>query len=80
VRQEDVLAAVKRGIAKVNIGTETRQAYEVALRSPVTLGRESGSVPAAQEAVYHRTTWLMRDYFGLAGTRPVVTGRATGAT
>jgi ketose-bisphosphate aldolase len=72
VRQEDVLAAVKRGIAKVNIGTETRQAYEVAVR-------ESGSVPAAQEAVYHRTTWLMRDYFGLAGTWPVVTGRAAGA-
>ena len=52
----------KRGIAKINIGTEIRQAYEVTLR-------ETGSVAAAQDAVYERTGWLIRDYFGLAGSR-----------
>jgi len=67
VKREHLLAAVKKGIAKVNIGTEIRHAYESALRA-------SESVAAAQDAVYERTCWLIRDYFGLAGTRRLVTG------
>jgi ketose-bisphosphate aldolase len=67
VKQEYLLAAIKKGITKVNVGTEIRQAYESALR-------ESGSVTAAQDAVYQRTGWLIKDYFGLAGTRSLVVG------
>ena len=67
IKQEILQAAVQRGITKVNVGTEIRQAYEAALR-------ESGRVAAAQEAVYERTTWLLHDYFGLAGTRGRLTG------
>lgn len=62
VRREDVLAAMKHGIAKINVGTEIRQAYESALKT-------TGRVAAAQEAVYTRTTELIRDYFGLSGLR-----------
>ena len=62
VKRESVLAAIKHGIAKINIGTEIRQAYETALR-------ETKSVAAAQDAVYERTCWLIRDYFGIAGSR-----------
>ncbi len=62
VKQEYLLEAIKRGIAKVNIGTEIRQAYE-------TVMRESDDVALAQHAVYDRTCWLLRDYFGIAGTR-----------
>ena len=62
VKRDNVLAAVKRGIAKVNVATEIRQAYEAALR-------ETDSVPAAQEAVYDRTVWLLRDYFEVANSR-----------
>jgi ketose-bisphosphate aldolase len=65
VRQEYLLAAIKKGITKVNVGTEIRQTYEVALK-------ESGGVAAAQDAVYERTSGLLRDYFGLAGTRRLV--------
>lgn len=65
VKREYLLAAIKKGIAKVNVGTEIRQAHESALR-------ESSSVAAAQDAVYERTCWLIRDYFGLAGTRRLV--------
>jgi fructose-bisphosphate aldolase class II len=65
VRQEYLLAAIKRGITKVNVGTEIRQSYEPALA-------ESGRVDAAQDAVYERTCWLLRDYFGLAGTRGLI--------
>jgi fructose-bisphosphate aldolase, class II len=62
IQRESLLGAVKKGIAKVNVGTELRQAYELALR-------DSGNLPAAQEAVYARTTWFIRDCFGTAGTR-----------
>jgi fructose-bisphosphate aldolase class II len=67
VKREHLLAAIQKGIAKVNIGTEIRQAYESALMV-------SESVAAAQDAVYERTCWLIRDYFSLAGTRRLVTG------
>lgn len=62
VIREYVLQAIKNGIAKVNVGTEIRQAYEIALR-------ETKSVEAAQEATYQRTVELLRDYFEIAGTR-----------
>jgi ketose-bisphosphate aldolase len=67
VKREYVLAAIKRGIAKINIGTEIRQTYDSAMR-------ETERVDAAQDAVYERTCWLIRDYFGVAGIRETVTG------
>lgn len=71
IQQADVRAAITRGIAKINIGTEIRQAYEVTLRAASASPRAAGSVPVAQAAVYERTTWLIRDFFGLAGSRPM---------
>lgn len=68
VRQADLLEGVRRGIAKINVATEIRQPYEAALRA-------GGSVEAAQEAVYQRTAWLIREYYGWAGTRQRITGR-----
>lgn len=65
VRKADVLAGVTKGIAKINIGTEIRQAYEQKLR-------ETGSVAAAQDACYDRTCWVIRDYFGWSGRRSVI--------
>ena len=67
VRQDYVLGAAKKGITKVNVGTEIRQTYEVALK-------ESGDVAKAQNAVYDRTVQLIRDYFGIAGIRAQVAG------
>jgi ketose-bisphosphate aldolase len=69
VRREHLLAAVERGIAKVNIGTEIRQAYEQPLRA-------GQGVDAAQRATYDRTCWVLRDYFAMAGTRKQVVGGA----
>jgi ketose-bisphosphate aldolase len=64
VRQADVLAAMKHGIAKINVATEIRQPYEVALK-------ETGRVTKAQQAVYERTVWVLRDYLGIAGIRNI---------
>jgi fructose-bisphosphate aldolase class II len=65
VQQKYVLDAFKRGIAKMNIGTEIRQAYEAAFR-------ESGSVAKAQEATFARMVWVLRDYLCLTGSRKLV--------
>jgi fructose/tagatose bisphosphate aldolase len=67
VKREHLLAVIKRGIAKVNIGTEIRQAYESVLL-------DTGSVLAAQDGVYKRTIWLIQEYLGLVGTRETVAG------
>ncbi len=66
VKRDMLLAAVDLGIAKVNVATEIRQAYESALR-------ERGQVAAAQQAVYDRTIWLLRDYFAVSGTSKCLT-------
>ena len=65
IPREYVLESFKRGIAKINIATKIRQAYEQVLQS-------TGQITAAQEAVYERTKWLIKDYFELGGTRPLI--------
>jgi fructose-bisphosphate aldolase class II len=66
VKQEYLKAAIRKGIAKVNIGTEIRQTYESVLAA-------TGSVASAQDAVYERSRWLISAYLGLAGIRRLVT-------
>jgi fructose/tagatose bisphosphate aldolase len=72
IQQGYMRAAVQKGIAKINVGTEIRQAYE-------TARRETGSVAAAQQAVYDRSRWLLRDYFGLTGSRKAIYPNLAGA-
>jgi ketose-bisphosphate aldolase len=67
IRRNDVLAAMRKGISKINVGTEIRQAYEQALRS-------GGSVEDAQDAVFARTVSLIRDWFDLGGIRGRIMG------
>ncbi len=65
VRQADVREAVKRGITKINVGSENRRTYDLALR-------ETGSLEEAQEAVYQSTVSLVRDTFGISGSLSVL--------
>ncbi len=65
VKRESVLGAIKHGIAKINVGTEIRQAYEVAFRA--------SGVAAGQQAAYDRTVWVLRDHLAVAGSRKLVT-------
>ena len=67
VRQTDLLAGVRRGVGKINVASEIRKAYEEVLH-------QGGGPSAAEEAVYQRTCWLIREYYGWAGTRTKVTG------
>jgi fructose/tagatose bisphosphate aldolase len=67
IPQSYVLESFKCGIAKINIATEIRQAYEVALKA-------TNDLENAQEATYRKTRWLIEDYFGLAGIAKRITG------
>jgi fructose-bisphosphate aldolase class II len=62
IRPEDLRLAFAAGIAKLNVGTEIRQAYEAARR-------ETGSQAEAQEAVYRRTRSLLAETYRLGGSR-----------
>jgi fructose/tagatose bisphosphate aldolase len=66
VRREDVKAAIRSGIAKINVGMEIRQVYETAVG-------DTGQVAFAQEKVFARTCELIRDYYGTAGINARVT-------
>ena len=65
IKQADILAAIQNGIPKINVGTEIRQPYEVAMK-------ETGDVKKAQEACYQRTRWVLKDFFGITGSRSIV--------
>lgn len=58
VQRNYVTQAIKKGITKINIGTEIRQVYEVALR-------ETGDLGLAKKALYDRTRWIIDDYFAI---------------
>ena len=62
IQQDNILASMRHGIAKINVATEIRQAYEVALK-------ETGSVAQAQQAVYERTQWVLKDFLKVDGMR-----------
>jgi len=62
IRPEDLRRSFALGIAKINVGTEIRQAYEVGLR-------ESGSEEKGREAVYRRTRSLLSETYRISGSR-----------
>jgi fructose-bisphosphate aldolase class II len=61
IKQESVLAGIKSGVTKINIGSVTRQRYESGLR-------ETGKVEAAQKKVKEEMRHLIEDYYGIRGS------------
>lgn len=59
IRKNSVLEAIRHGIAKINIGTAIRQAYEAA---------RAESVQAAQDEVYRTCVGLIADELEVAGS------------
>ena len=57
---------VRAGIAKINVGTEIRQAYEQALNG------SGGDIPAAQAAVYLKVCQVIRDMLEMENTRTLL--------
>jgi ketose-bisphosphate aldolase len=67
IRREDILAAIPRGIAKINVATAIRQPYERAMGE---------SMEAAQEAVYRMTREVLEVELRCAGNAELVGGEA----
>jgi len=61
IGQEYILEAMKNGLAKLNIGTDIRQAYEAELRS-------SGDVEKARKAVSERMESFITDFLRIPGS------------
>lgn len=67
VQRDYLLRAIQNGIAKINIGTEIRQAYERALAA-------GKGEPAAQDAVAAKVEELITDVYGIAGSKDRLVG------
>ena len=59
IRREYILAAVKEGIAKINVGTAIRQPYEAGAKQ---------SAKAAEEATYRATVAVITSELAVAGS------------
>ncbi len=67
IRVEYIREAIKVGIAKINVGTEIRQAYEAEMRA-------SNDVEKAQEAVYKKTVDVIDNMLGIRDSRDLIFG------
>lgn len=56
IKQDYILRGVQSGIAKINVATEIRQPYEFALEE------KPGDIAYAQQKVYDRTRWVIREF------------------
>ena len=65
IQQRSILDAVQNGIAKINIGTTIRQAYEEYMDE---------SADKASQAVYDSVCDLVKSELRIAGTADKITG------
>lgn len=56
INHDYVLAGIKNGITKINVGTNLRQAYEKGLKE---------SIDVAQKSVADEVEYLIKDYYGI---------------
>ena len=66
IRQEYILDAVKNGIVKINVATEIRQPYEISLKE------KPGDIITAQQKVYERTRWVIREFLQVSGNAQMI--------
>ena len=52
---DSIKASIKKGITKINVGTQIRQAYESGLK-------DTGSIEKGQQNVYNAVSELIKDY------------------
>jgi len=66
IKQDYILRAIANGIAKINVATEIRQPYEFALEE------RPGDVAYAQDKVYERTRWVLRDFLRVSNSHDLL--------
>lgn len=65
IKKEFVLGGVKNGIAKINVGSDLRRAYQVAFE-------KNNSVSEAQQALYETTRLFIRNELEIANTKDII--------
>ena len=65
IKKESILAGIKAGISKINIGTEVRQVYENTLK-------DTDSVEKAADAVYDKVIDLLQNTLQLKNSRDIL--------
>jgi ketose-bisphosphate aldolase len=65
IQKEYIQKGIQAGIAKINVGTEIRQAYEKAIE-------EKRGIDKAQEKVYYRMREVITDMLGSKESRPLL--------
>jgi ketose-bisphosphate aldolase len=68
ILKEYIMDGVRAGIAKINVGTEIRQAYEQAI------AENPSDIPAAQAAVYFKVNAVIMEMLEIHGTRTLLYG------
>jgi fructose/tagatose bisphosphate aldolase len=68
ILKEYIMDGIRAGIAKINVGTEIRQAYEQAI------GQNAQDIPAAQAAVYFKVSQVIREMLEIENTRTLLFG------
>lgn len=66
IKTSCILEAMQAGIAKINVGTEIRQSYEN------TMKESGGDVQFAQEAVYQKMLYIIREMLFVKDTRELL--------
>ncbi len=66
--KECIMDAIRNGIAKINIGTEIRQAYEKGVKEG------NGDTEKGRDMVYKRTRELISGFFEISGTARIING------
>jgi len=65
INKQCILDGIEAGIAKINVGTEIRQAYEFEYK-------KSGNLKSAQNAVYEKTLELITNFFHIKDTKDLL--------
>lgn len=68
ILKDYIQKGIEAGIAKINVGTEIRQAYEI------TIAQAGGDVLAAQQAVYNKVCEIITDMLCIKDTRTALYG------
>ncbi|MHC4123500.1 MAG: class II fructose-bisphosphate aldolase [Planctomycetota bacterium] len=65
IAKESLLAGIKKGIAKINIGTDLRQPYEQAVKAGKT-------VEQAKEIIYEKTCNILKNHLEVENSRDII--------
>ncbi len=68
ILKDYIMRGIRAGIAKINVGTEIRQAYEQAME------KTGGDIPAAQAAVYDKVCHVITEMLEIENTRTLLFG------